>query len=70
MLRLATTDNKIAIRRNWDKPIINSFYQQIGRRLSYFGLPGPDIKDFLDWGEFLGWKTGIEFISTKLNFTL
>jgi hypothetical protein len=65
MLGLATTDNKVAIRRTWDKPIINGFYQQIGRKLSYFGLPGPDIRDFIDWGEFLGWKIGVEFISAR-----
>jgi len=65
MLELATTDNKIAIRTNWDKPIISDFYQLIGRKLSYFGLPGPDIRDFVDWREYLGWKTGVELISAR-----
>jgi len=65
MLPLSHTQNKVSLRREWDKPIIAKFSKNLGRKLAYFGLPGPDIEDFKDWGQYLGWKTGIEFISNS-----
>lgn len=65
MLPLSSTDNKKAIRRQWDKPIIADFSNRLQRHLNYFGLPGPDIADFLDWQEHLGWKTGVEMVSKR-----
>lgn len=60
MLPLAITENKKALRRMWDKPILKMFSSHIGRNLNYIGLPGPDIYDFKDWGDLLAWKTGVE----------
>jgi hypothetical protein len=49
----ANTENKAAIRRQWDLPILQQWRSKIGRPLTYFGLPGPDIWDFLDWRQVL-----------------
>lgn len=65
MLPLSSTPNKQVIRRCWDRPIIEDFSKRIGKKLDYFGLPGPDICDYLDWNESLGWKTGIEYASNR-----
>jgi len=65
MLPLSSTDNKKAIRCLWDQPIIADFSNRIKKPLNYFGLPGPDIADFHDWKEYLGWKTGVELVSKK-----
>ncbi len=65
MLPLASTQNKEAIRRRWDKPIIAKFSRSIKKPLDYFGLPGPDIRDFHDWGKYLGFKTGIEVVTKR-----
>jgi hypothetical protein len=70
MLPLASTLNKTAIRQRWDKPIIVNFAQETGKRLAYFGLPGPDLKDILDWRDFLGWKTGIEYVPQNGSATI
>ncbi len=65
MLPLASTPNKQAIRRYWDKQLIKTFSRFIRKpQLDYFGLPGPDIGDFLDWKNHLGWKTGVELLTT------
>lgn len=69
MLSLAFTENKKSIRGKWDKEIIREFRKKVNKKLDYFGLPGPDICDFLDWENYLGWKTGIELVSTKSNKT-
>ena len=69
MLDLAYTENKRAIRGQWDKAIIAKFYHELGHHLSYFGLPGPDIRDFIDWREYLGWKTAVELITNGPNRT-
>lgn len=62
MLPLAFTESKSVLRNSWDKPIIKSFHEETGRRLDYFGLPGPDIRDLIEWRDYLGWKTGVEFV--------
>lgn len=67
MLPLSSTPNKQVIRRRWDRPIIEDFSKRIGKKLDYFGLPGPDIWDYLDWKETLGWKTGIEYASKRAS---
>src|SRR6266496_2118736 len=63
MLPLSHTPNKVAIRQNWDKSIISDFSTNIGKKLSYFGLPGSDIADLIDWKDYLDWRTGVEFVS-------
>lgn len=60
MCAYANTPNKATIRRCWDQPILERWYARIGKPLSYFGLPGPEIHDFLDWRHLLGIRTGIE----------
>lgn len=69
MLPLSHTPNKIAIRQNWDKPIISDFSMNIGKKLDYFGLPGSDIADLIDWKDYLHWRTGVEFIPANGNTT-
>jgi hypothetical protein len=54
------TPNKAVIRRCWDLPILERWYTKNGKLLSYFGLPGPEIHDLLDWQHLLGVRTGIE----------
>jgi hypothetical protein len=55
------TSNKRTIRREWDLPLLNRYRDRIGRRLTYFGLPGPQIHDLLDWDDVLAkHKTGVE----------
>ena len=62
MLPLAFTENKKAIRCLWDKSIIAAFSENWQRQLDYFGLPGPDVQDFVSWHDHLGWKTAIEYV--------
>jgi len=69
MLPLSHTPNKVAIRQNWDKPIISDFSTNLGKKLNYFGLPGSDIADLLDWKDYLDWRTGVEFVSANGNAT-
>jgi hypothetical protein len=54
------TDNKATIRSNWDLALIKRWHAEVGRPLAYFGLPGPDILDLLEWREYLGKRTGVE----------
>lgn len=61
MLELAYTKNKAAIRQLWDATIIGNFAKDRQKRLDYFGLPGPDIQDLIDWKEYIGFITGVEY---------
>jgi len=54
------SDNKAIIRLQWDLPIVQKWANQEQRLLSYFGLPGPKIKDILAWKDYLGACTGVE----------
>lgn len=57
----ANTVNKSAIRQRWDLPILEAWQDQLKRPLTYFGLPGPEIHDFLDWQAVLSAdRTGVE----------
>src|SRR5438034_7384562 len=61
MSPVADTQNKASIRRIWDRPILDRWSTSIGRRLTYFGLCGPDISDLLDWRDVLDpCRTGVE----------
>lgn len=60
MCAYANTANKAKIRQCWNKPILERWHTRIDRPLSYFGLPGPDIHDLLDWQQLLGKRTAIE----------
>jgi hypothetical protein len=54
------TPNKATIRRLWDMSILESWHIGINRPLAYFGLPGPEIRDLLDWGHLLSTRTAVE----------
>jgi hypothetical protein len=54
------TANKKAIRTTWDSPILASAGSRLSRGLAYFGMPGGDIQDLLDWKDLLGIKTCIQ----------
>jgi hypothetical protein len=56
------TPNKATIRQKWDLPILISYADELGRKLAYFGLPGVETKDLLDWREVLGHRTGVELL--------
>jgi hypothetical protein len=57
----ASTPNKAVVRALWDRGILQQWCREIGRPLSYFGLPGPDIHDLVDWRDLLAnERTGVE----------
>lgn len=58
----ADTDNKAVIRRMWDRPILERWRSHSRlETLTYFGLPGPDVCDLLDWRDILSkYRTGVE----------
>jgi hypothetical protein len=65
MLELAYTQNKAAIRQLWDAAIIKEFAINRQKKLDYFGLPGPDIRDLVDWKDHIGFITGVEYSDLK-----
>lgn len=54
------TTNKKAIRTVWDSRLFAPAVARLGRNLTYFGMPGGDIQDLLDWKNILGVKTCIQ----------
>lgn len=60
----ADTENKTVIRRQWDRALLLWWLQRQRHPLfTYFGLPGPDIHDLVDWDDLLDRRrTGIESI--------
>jgi hypothetical protein len=61
-MSFADTKNKATIRRLWDRVVLESWRQKQKRdTLTYFGLPGPDICDLLDWKNVLDrLRSGVE----------
>jgi hypothetical protein len=57
------TDNKAAVRQKWNLPILSSYANELGRKLAYFGLPGAEIRDLIDWKDVLDYRTGVELLS-------
>lgn len=53
------TKNKKAIRK-FDKEIIGHFAEKKGKKLSYFGLPGPEMLDILEWKDHLQTYVAVE----------
>ena len=47
------TPNKQTIRIQYDLPILEQWQLKIARKLSYFGLTGPEIRDLRDWQNVL-----------------
>lgn len=45
--------NKNSIRLNYDKPIISRFSEQKSQKLIYFGLPGRNMTDVIEWKEYI-----------------
>lgn len=57
----ASTPNKQTIRHVWDRALLKRWSEKAGRRLTYFGLPGPEIHDFVDWVDLLdSQRTAVE----------
>jgi hypothetical protein len=56
------TANKQAIRRRWDLPILRAAMSRLASPLSYFGMPGAEIVDLLDWAEVLQEKTCVQIV--------
>ncbi len=61
-MSFADTENKAAIRRLWDRVILECWRQkQLCKTLTYFGLPGPDVCDLIDWRDMLDrLRSGVE----------
>ena len=51
---------KETARRLWDLPIIRRRAEVLQTKLSYLGLPRPDLKDLSEWAPFLGQRTAVE----------
>lgn len=54
------TLTKGLIRSDVDKSIIQKFFEEKRRMLRYFGLPGKEILDVLEWKEYLKSIVGVE----------
>lgn len=54
--------NKQIVRCNWDKPILDIFKKKKQRNLSYFGMPGAEIKDLLDWRDLLSTISAVQIV--------
>jgi hypothetical protein len=52
-MAFADSDNKKVIRDGWDLPILDRWSGVIGRKLTYFGLPGPRMLDLRAWASIL-----------------
>lgn len=48
-----STEQKIAIRKHWGKPILKFMHKQLGSKLLYLGLPSPEIEDLIEWIDYL-----------------
>lgn len=54
--------NKQIVRCKWDKPILSIFKDENQRNLSYFGMPGAEIKDLLDWRDLLSTISAVQIV--------
>lgn len=52
MIKYESTPNKDLI-RIFDKKLIENLYESKDRKLKYIGLPSPELKDILEWNEYL-----------------
>jgi hypothetical protein len=55
-----SSPNKEHVRRAFDQPIIEDWFQRAGRPLKYLGLPAQQMLDIVAWQHMLGRFTGIE----------
>ena len=56
----SSSQNKAVVRSKWNVPIINRWSSKLNRNLTYFGLPGPDVEDLIEWKKYLSASTGVE----------
>lgn len=56
--------DKATIRITWDLPLIGELRGRIGRKLAYFGMPGPAIEDVEAWTDELDYVTAVEYLRT------
>ncbi|MHB1101834.1 MAG: hypothetical protein ACYC0C_03425 [Devosia sp.] len=52
-MAFADSANKKAIRDGWNLPLLRHWENRTGRKLAYFGLPGPRMLDLLAWKSVL-----------------
>ena len=55
-----STPNKDLIRKEFDKYVVEDHYLKKAEPLTYFGLPGLEILDILEWREYLGKIIAVE----------
>lgn len=60
MSSTAVNINKNSIRLNYDKPIIRRLSEQKNRKLVYFGLPGRNMTDVIEWKDHIGKIIAVE----------
>jgi hypothetical protein len=56
----SSNPNKEFIRSAFDQPIIEEWFNALGRPLKYLGLPAQQLLDIVAWQHLLGRFTGIE----------
>ncbi len=60
-MAFADSANKQAVRNAWDLPLLAAWADVTGRKLTYFGMPGPRMLDLLAWkGVLDSRRTAIE----------
>jgi len=45
--------NKVFIRKNWNKPLLEFLSKITGDKLVYLGLPSPEAEDILEWIKYI-----------------
>lgn len=55
-----TTPNKDLLRKKFDLNAVEDHFKKKGKELTYFGLPGPQILDILEWRKYLGTVIAVE----------
>jgi len=59
-LPFVSTPNKDLIRKDFDRYIVEDQYMKKGEPLTYFGLPGPEMLDILEWAKYLRLVIAVE----------
>lgn len=55
-----SSPEKDAVRSYFETPLIRHLRKRKGRRLSYFGLPGEEARDIVDWSSELEYVAAVE----------
>jgi len=48
-----SSENKDVVRRKWDLLLISEWREIKAQNLTYLGLPGPELRDLIDWQDYL-----------------